>query len=249
MAEEQSALELIKGAVEAETEESEPVEEEEVVAAPAPDDTELEEEDGPSADHPRFKEIYAQMKKQERTNKRLQTEMELLREQNTTLRDDVTRVSAEPEKPEPDAEMEPYEWKRWHEERTNRRFKEYDTELEDMRMATLVNIQRAMHPDYDDMVRLVTAELETNQELKQKIWNNPNPAQAAYEYAVSTHGDQTDTDGLAVEPTTTNTQTRKKKETLDSAEVRMAKRLGISTEDWVKNRTEIAKHRANKEIF
>jgi len=248
MPEEQSALELIKGAVKGEIGEAEPVEEEEVLVAPAPE-VEVEEEEGPSADHPRFKEIYAQMKKQERTNKRLQTEMELLRDQNTTLRDDVTRVSTEPEKPEPDAEMEPFEWKRWHEERTNRRFKEYDTELEDMRMATLVNIQRAMHPDYDDMVRLVTAELETDPELKQKIWGNQNPAQAAYEYAVSTHGNPDNTDGLAVEPTTTNTQARKKKETLDPAEVRMAKRLGISPEDWVESRTKIAEHRANKEIF
>ncbi|TAL13922.1 hypothetical protein EPN95_04515 [Patescibacteria group bacterium] len=160
------------------------------------EETERKEQDPAekiTPDHPRFQEVYGKWKSTERTAEQLKKSLEekdldiqLLKQHNQRLETRFSSVedkmNAKAEEPAPDPIEDPKGYHAWWE-------KKYDTDRKQVQQAAYaarigeqIEAQRDLHEDYEAVVKPIIAEMETNQELKNKIWLSANPAREAYKY-------------------------------------------------------------------
>ncbi len=113
------------------------------------------------------------------------------------------------------------------------------------------NAMAAAKSDYYEVITTVRADIERDRVLYNEVWGSPNPYQAAYKYgtekAKRAKQDKDDnTDQGHVEGGTTHTEADKL--TLDAAEKRMAAKVGITEERYLKQKIIIANNRAREMV-
>lgn len=142
--------------------------------------------DGPTPDTPRWNEVYGKWKATERKLEERDKDVEAMREHNRALE---TRLSAvetnkadRPAEPEPDPAVDPDAYKKWHEMKRLQEKQEWDKQRAFDRHETQVEIQKELHEDYLDTIKLAERDMVKDPELKKKIWGSPNPPKEAYQY-------------------------------------------------------------------
>lgn len=135
-------------------------------------------------DSPRFKEVYKKMKDYEKEREDLSKDLESIREHNAKLAtklQEIEKTKADRvEEPAPDPEVDPKAYKAWAEHQIARERKRRDEELEKIRMDNMIHIERGIHEDYDDVIKLAEREMKKDAALEKKIWGAQNPAREAY---------------------------------------------------------------------
>lgn len=155
--------------------------------------------EGPPADHPRFREIYAKMKGLERDLGSKNKDIESLKEHNKALRESMDTIEDHfDEANRPDPVDNPVEFADWVQKKTERDIKrnlesnrenKIDTSpatgvsiSEDIK--TQIIVQESLHDDYGEVVSSVQEEIDNDSALRHEIWSSPNPPAAAYAYGV-----------------------------------------------------------------
>ncbi len=143
--------------------------------------------DGPAPGSPRWNEIYGKFKATERKLEERDKDVEAMREHNRALEarlSNVEKTKADrPAEPEPDPAVDPDAYKKWHEMKRLQEKQEWDKQRAIDRHETQVEMQKELHEDYLDMIKIAERDMVKNEELKKKIWGSPNPPKEAYLYA------------------------------------------------------------------
>jgi len=158
--------------------------------APKPEAKQLErrkeDPDGPPPNTPRWNEVYGKWKATERKLEEREKDVEAIREHNRALEERLNRVEAtkadRPPEPEPDPAVDPDAYKKWHEMRRLAERTEWEKQRAIDRHETQVEVQKEMHEDYLDMIKIAEREMAKDPELKKKIWGSGNPPREAYKY-------------------------------------------------------------------
>ena len=163
------------------------------VKEPAKSETKTEErrkddrEDGPPPESPRWKEVYGKWKATERKLEERDKDVEAIREHNRALENRLNQMEAtkadRPPEPEPDPAVDPDAYKKWHEMKRLQEKQEWDKQRAIDRHENQVEMQKELHEDYLDMIKLAEREMSADPELKKKIWGSANPPKEAYQHA------------------------------------------------------------------
>ena len=147
-------------------------------------------------EHPRFQEIYGKLKTTERKyeaiEKALQdkeTDINLLRQHNQQLAESISSVHKKMDKASEKAIPNPIEdpegYAKHLDEKLESDRKQLQLEQQMQRHYDQVQDQRDLHEDYETIVKPIMAEMESNPELKKRIWGSINPSREAYKYGKS----------------------------------------------------------------
>jgi hypothetical protein len=143
-------------------------------------------EDGPPPDSPRWKEVYGKWKATERRLEEREKDFDAIREHNQALEARLNVVEKNkvdrPSEPEPDPAVDPDAYKKWHEMKRLQEKQEWDKQRAVDRHENQVEMQKELHDDYLDVIKIVERDMVKDAALKNKIWNAPNPAKEAYVY-------------------------------------------------------------------
>ncbi len=158
---------------------------------PAPKANAKDEDHEPPADHPRFNQVYGKMKAYERRLEERDKDFEIIREHNRAMEEEILRLKTnkadKPDDPEPDPDIDPAAYRKWMKLQTEKN-KEEDRKQREIDKHTIqVDMQKELHEDYIDMVKLAERDMAKDKELQKKIWNSDNPAREAYRYGKSKH--------------------------------------------------------------
>lgn len=108
-----------------------------------------------------------------------------------------------------------------------------------------IQIQEGLHPDYNDMMEMIKPDLDRDSVLRNEIWGASNPPAAAYMYAQRRKGqagdDRSATLGQGYVEGGGHPPAGGGKPKLSSEEERMALKLGIKPEAYLKQKEEIDK--------
>lgn len=137
----------------------------------------------PAPEHPRYKEVYWRMKKNERELEERGKDVEALRAHSHELAAKLEELqkSKKTEEPEPDPIADPEAYKSWHKLQLAKKDKESQEALEKIRVSTLIEVESGLHEDYDKAIKVAEREMDRDPALKKKIWGAANPARAAYQ--------------------------------------------------------------------
>jgi hypothetical protein len=196
-----------------------------------------EEEDEPPAEHPRFKKIYGRLKQKERDEIGYLRRIEALDRELAELR----AKAATPDK-EPDSMEDPEGWKKWNERKAASDREAIEAREKKARLDIQIEACRTVYDDYDKLISKAVKAMDRNPALAKKIWASPNPAKAAYQWAKSKQEkDDEGRDSLRTDEAPERGGHRPKRRTVDLTrdEREAAAAMGISPEDWVKNRDAI----------
>ncbi|HTG45206.1 MAG TPA: hypothetical protein VK633_11815 [Verrucomicrobiae bacterium] len=142
--------------------------------------------DGPAPGSPRWNEVYGKFKATERKLEEREKDFEAMREHNQKLEARLNAVEKgkadRPQEPEPDPAVDPDAYKKWHEMKRLTEKQEWDKQRALDRHETQVEMQKELHEDYLDMIKVAEREMVKDPELKKKIWGSQNPPKAAYQY-------------------------------------------------------------------
>lgn len=239
------ATDLLKG--DEAGEESEAPETEE---AEAPDAEEAETEEGPDADHPRFKQIYGQLKQRERELQSLKDDVSLMRQHNEKMseqmrsQDAAMQAAAKPN--EPDIEEDPAQWRQWKLNEDQIARDEMKSEMQSQQLAWQVDILRSMHKDYDEKVKGIAAQLDSDETLREQVWSATNPPLAAYNLASKTESDLSEAENTADQLTVPDGErsvASRPKGKISDDERRMMKVFGMNETEWREQRSILAEER------
>ena len=143
--------------------------------------------DGPAPNSPRWNEVYGKFKATERKLEEREKDFEAIREHNRALEARLNAVehnkADRPQEPEPDPAVDPDAYKKWHEMKRLTEKQEWDKQRAIDRHETQVEMQKELHEDYLDMIKVAERDMGNDPELKKKIWGSPNPPKEAYLYA------------------------------------------------------------------
>lgn len=166
-----------------------PAETEKEQSKPAAEEkkAEAKPKDGPTPDTPRWNEVYGKWKATERKLEEREKDFDAVREHNRTLEARLSAVEQHkadrPQEPEPDPAVDPEAYKKWHEMARLKERQEWDKQRAIDRHETQVEMQKELHEDYLDMIKVAERDMIKDPELKKKIWGSPNPPKEAYLYA------------------------------------------------------------------
>ena len=165
---------------------------------PAKEEKHLEEarksQDKIDADNPRFKEVYGKMKAHERALEEKDKDIEALRDHTEQLASQLKKLQEGKEdrkpEPEPDRELEPEAHKKWKEIQDLKKQKAADDKEIERHLHMQIEVQREIHEDYQDAVKLAECDMKKDKELAKKIWGSDNPAKAAYKHGKAILGEK-----------------------------------------------------------
>jgi uncharacterized coiled-coil protein SlyX len=144
-------------------------------------------------EHPRFKEVYAKSKESERRIEKLEKSLEekdmdihLMRQHNQELSESITtmtsRIDSKEETPPPDPNEDPEGYHKWWQEKRTKEKEDEKKERYLTRTNDQIDVQKDLHSDYESVVKPVMKAMETDGELRKKIFGSYNPAREAYKY-------------------------------------------------------------------
>lgn len=143
--------------------------------------------DGPEANTPRWNEVYGKWKATERKLVEREQDFDALRQHNRALEERLNNVELskadKAAEPEPDPEVDPAGYKKWVEFQRAKDKREFDKQREVDRHLTQVEIQKGLHEDYMEMIKVAERDMARDKALSDKVWKSENPAKAAYDYA------------------------------------------------------------------
>lgn len=152
--------------------------------------------DGPPVDSPRWTEVYGRWKDTERKLQERDQDVDALRDHNRALEERLNRVEISKAdktmEPEPDPEVDPAGYKKWVDHQRAKDKQAFDRQREIDRHETQVEIQKELHPDYLEMIKVAERDMAKDKDLRAKIWGSGNPAKAAYEHAVKKTAKETE---------------------------------------------------------
>ena len=165
---------------------------------PAKDEKHLEKaresQDKIDGDNPRFKEVYGKMKAHERALEEKDKDIEALRDHTEQLASQLKKLQEGKEdrkpEPEPDKELEPEAHKKWLEIKELKKQKAADDKEIENHLKMQIEVQRELHEDYQDAVKLAERDMKKDKDLAKKIWGSDNPAKAAYKHGKSILGEK-----------------------------------------------------------
>jgi len=131
----------------------------------------------------RWNEVYRKSKTFERMLVEKDKDIEALREHNkafeSRMRDLETKKDL-PEK-EPDPEVDPLGYKKWRDFKDAEREKAIEKERVDDRLNVQIEVQKEMHEDYIDMVKVAERLMDRDPKERKRIYASDNPAREAYQ--------------------------------------------------------------------
>jgi hypothetical protein len=206
---------------------------------------EVNKEEDPSdkltPESPRFKEIYGKWKEQERINKSLSEDVALMKRHNSELSEAVYKVSEEvkPKDVIPNPIDDPEKFAEYFVRKDLDRDRLYNEQRSLDKIALQVEFQKELHDDYEDMIKSVQSDLDVDDALKNKIARASNPPKAAYDYAkrkakLAESENTKERAGFVEGSGHSPGNTKNRFRDLTPEEKRVASRLGISQEDYVK---------------
>jgi len=234
-----TATDLLSGA---ETEEATEEVTEEAVEEEG--EEEATDEEGPSPDHPRFKQVYGKLKQRERELDTLKSDVELMKQHNSQLseqmRSQEAAIQAAQQPDEPDIETDPQEWRTWKMNADQQRMDELKGDMNRQQLAWQVDIMRSTHEDYDEKVKTIASKLDTDESLRQEVWNATNPPLAAYKMATKDEAkdlaDEENADQMAMTEGG-RAKTPKAKGKISDDERRMMRVFNMDEDEWREQRS------------
>ena len=144
------------------------------------------ESDGPPPTHPRFNEVYGKMKAYERKLAERDADFEQLREHNRAMAERLEQVERskadKAEDPAPDPDVDPAAYRKWV-DLQREKDKEEDRKARAIDRHNLqVEMQRELHEDYDEVIKIAEREMQKDKEAHKKIWGSDNPAREGYKF-------------------------------------------------------------------
>lgn len=141
----------------------------------------------PPPKNERWNQVYFRMKDAERRLSEKEKDIDAIRSHNKKLEESleelkVQKADKSAEVP-PDPAIDPDGYKQWHEFQIKRKDREFDIRVNQIRLESMIETQRDLHDDYDEMAQVAERDIDRNPELKDKIWKSANPAREAYKYA------------------------------------------------------------------
>jgi hypothetical protein len=139
----------------------------------------------PGPEHPRFKEVWKKTKRLEEERADMAKDLDVIREHNKKLAErleQIEKAKTEKEPDEPDPLTDPEGYKAYHKFQMAKKDKEFQEAIAKERIDRQIEVQKELHADYLDAVKVAERDMTRDAELQKKIWNSENPAKAAYQY-------------------------------------------------------------------
>jgi len=195
-------------------------------------------------EHPRYKQIYGQMKNLERKTQQQEADLTLMSQHNKRLAEQMESIDARLDSKEvaeaPNPVEDPEGYAKFHEERRQKDKIAADRKIADLQFNLQQEAQRDAHEDYDEVVNLVNAAMSKDPDLDKKIMKSSNPPKEAYkigktmlkEIEEKAHAEAQGHVEIGSDPPVKTKESPK----LTADEIRIADLMGVSHEKYRKQR-------------